>query len=303
MSSPTPAAQPSTAANLREARVLPCDSSLMQECFGILRPFTGCQGMTSLISSYNQLASNIPATVKRVAQQPQMKREIAYYTANIGKIKSVEDFMANERIYNFALQAYGLEDMQYAKAFIRKVLTEGIDSPQAFSVNLADQRFREFAAVFNFKRYGTATTSFDRTQGGVVERYLRNGLESQSGQQSEALRLALYFERKASTVTSAFSILADKALYQVARTALGMPDAISGADIDKQAAILAAKIDIEKLDDAAYVKKLITRFLGRYEAQNAAAQSSPAIQVLAGGGSGIDMRMIQSLQQLKRFGA
>jgi hypothetical protein len=259
--------------------------------------------MASLISSYNQLARNLPATVKRVSEQPEMKREIAYYAANIGKIKSVDDFMANTRIYNFALQAYGLEDMQYAKAFIRKVLTEGIDSPDAFSVKLADQRFREFATTFNFKRYGTATTSFERTQGGVVERYVRNGLESQSGQQSEALRLALYFERKAPGVTSAFSILADKALYQFARTALGMPDAISSADIDKQAAILAEKIDIEKLADAGYVKKLITRFLGQYEAANSAAQSSPAIQVLGGGGAGVDMRMIQSLQQLKRFGA
>lgn len=258
--------------------------------------------MVSLISSYNRLANNIPDSINRLSKQPMIKRDVEYFNATIGKIKSVDEFMANTRVYNFALSAYGLEDMQYAKAFIRKVLNEGIDSPEAFSVKLADQRFREFATTFNFKRYGTATTSFDRAQSGVVEKYLRNNLESQSGTQSEALRLALYFERKASTVTSAYSILADKALYQVARTSLGLPDAISGADIEKQAAILGDKIDISKMGEAGYVKKLITRFLGRYEAENSSASASPAT-LLISGNSGIDMKMIQSLQQLKRFGS
>jgi Protein of unknown function (DUF1217) len=259
--------------------------------------------MVSLISSYNQLASNLPKSITRVGEQPFIKRDAEYYMANIGKIKSVDNFMANTRIYNFALKAFGLEDMQYAKAFIRKVLMEGIDTPEAFSVNLADQRFREFATAFNFNRYGTATTTFDRVQSGTVEMYLRNSLEAQSGEKSEALRLALYFERKAKTVTSAFSILADKALYQVVRTSLGLPSALSGADIEKQAKILTDKIDIQKLQEPEYVKKMITRYLGRYEAENSSAQSTPAVALVAGSGSGIDMRMILSLQTLKKYGA
>jgi hypothetical protein len=258
--------------------------------------------MPNLISSYNQISRNLQASVGRLAKQPELKREIDYYTANIGKIKSVDDFMANTRIYNFALTAHGLDDMQFAKAFIRKVLNEGIDTPQAFSIKLADQRFRDFAATFNFKRYGSATTSFDKAQQGTVDRFLRNSLEARSGEQNEALRLALYFERKASTVTSAFGILADRALYQVARTALGLPDAISGADIDRQAAILGDKIDIAKLNDAGYVKKLIQKFLGRSEIQNGGGDASNVAALIAGTGSGIDMRTIQSLQQLKRFG-
>jgi Protein of unknown function (DUF1217) len=258
--------------------------------------------MVSLISSFNRLASSIPEQISRLSKQPVIKRELDYFKATIGKIKSVDDFMANTRVYNFALSAFGLDDMQYAKAFIRKVLNEGIDSPEAFSIKLADQRFREFATTFNFKRYGTATTSFDRAQSGVTDKYLRNTLEAQSGDQSEGLRLALYFERKASSVTSAYSILADKALYQVARTALGLPDAISGSDIEKQATILGEKIDISKMGDGAYVKKLITRFLGRYEADNSSASASAAT-LLISGAAGIDMKMVQSLQQLKRFGS
>jgi Protein of unknown function (DUF1217) len=258
--------------------------------------------MVSLITSYNQLTSNLETTIKRIAERPLIKREAEYYQANIGNIKSVDDFMENSRIYNFALKAFGLEDMQYAKAFVRKVLTEGIDDPKAFSLQLSDQRFREFATAFNFKRYQSATTSFDRVQKGAVDMYLRNSLEAQSGEESEALRLSLYFERKAGTISSAYSILADKALYQVARTAFGLPDAISGADIDKQARILGQKVDIEKLSDPVYLKKMITRFLAQYEAQNSTSQSSPAATILSGSGAGVDMSLILSLQSLKKFG-
>jgi hypothetical protein len=259
--------------------------------------------MASLITSYNRLASNLATTMKRVSEQPLIKREAEYYRENISNIKSVDDFMGNTRIYNFALKAFGMEDMQYAKAFIRKVLNEGVDDSEAFSLQLSDQRYRDFATAFNFKRYGSATTAFDRVQKGAVDMYLRNSLEAQSGEESEALRLALYFQRKASTVTGAYGILADKAIYQVVRTALGLPDALSSADIDRQANILSEKIDVEKLQDPAYVKKTITRFLARYEAENSSAQSSPAATILAGSNSGIDMRMILSLQTLKKYGA
>jgi hypothetical protein len=259
--------------------------------------------MVSLITSYNRLSADLASSIKRVSEQPVIKREAAYYQANIGNIKSVDDFMDNSRIYNFALKAFGLEDMQYAKAFVRKVLTEGVDDSKAFSLQLSDQRFREFATAFNFKRYQSATTSFERVQKGAVDMYLRNSLEAQSGKESEALRLSLYFERKAGTVTSAYSILADKALYQVARTAFGLPDAMSSADIDKQSRILNEKIEIDKLGEPAYIKKIITRFLAQYEAKNGSSQSSPATTILSGSGTGVDMSLILSLQTLKRFGS
>jgi Protein of unknown function (DUF1217) len=259
--------------------------------------------MVSLISSYNRLTANLTTSLKRISEQPVIKREAEYYKANISSIKSVEDFMGNTRIYNFALKAFGLEDMQYAKAFVRKVLVEGIDDPKSFSLQLADQRFREFATVFNFKRYQSATTSFERAQSGTVDMFLRNSLEAQSGQTSEALRLSLYFERKAATITSAYGILADKALYQVARTAFNLPEALSSADIDKQAAILNEKIDVGKLDDPTYRKTFIRRFLAQFEAAQSGVQSNPAATILSGSNSGVDMGLIMSLQSLKRFGS
>jgi hypothetical protein len=258
--------------------------------------------MVGLIASFNRIAGNLDASLQRVARQPEIKREAEYYLANIGSIKTVDDFMSNTRVYNFAVKAFGLEDMQFAKAFIRKVLKEGVDSPEAFSVKLADARFREFATTFNFKRYGDATTAFGSTQKGVVDMFMRNALEQQSGEQSESLRLALYFERKSGAISSPYGILADKAVYQVVRTSLGLPQAISGADIAKQARILGEKIDIERLKEPEYTKRIVTRFLALAETQESSTATTPALNLFGQAGFGLDMQTIQSLQTLKKFG-
>ena len=52
------------------------------------------------------------------------------------------------------------------------------------------------------------------------------------------MRLALYFERKASGITSAYDILADPALLKVVQTALSIPPETGAQDIDKQAALI-----------------------------------------------------------------
>ena len=53
--------------------------------------------------------------------------------------------------------------------------------------------------------------------------HIRQTLEEEAGAKNEGVRLALYFERKASGVKSAYGILADAALLKVVQTALGIP--------------------------------------------------------------------------------
>lgn len=80
--------------------------------------------MISTSLSYNLVTRDIPKAIERVAQAPMTARDVAYFRENIGSIKSIDDFMNDDRIYRFALKAHGLEDMAYAKAFIRKALEE-----------------------------------------------------------------------------------------------------------------------------------------------------------------------------------
>ena len=137
--------------------------------------------MLGTVAKYQQIVRNIDKTIGTVSQRPEIKREADYYLANIRNVKSVDDFMKNDRLYNFAMTAFGLKDMIYGKAFMKKVLTEGIDGSKSFALQLADPRFREFAENFNFARYGGTATAFERVQKGTVDRYMRVQLEADAG--------------------------------------------------------------------------------------------------------------------------
>lgn len=259
--------------------------------------------MPTTLTSYRLIAGNLERSLNNTATKPQVDRERAYYLAHIGDVKSIADFISDDRLFAFAMKAFGLQDMTYAKAFVRKVLTEGIDETDSFANKLADSRYRDFAETFNFARYGETATVFEKTRQGTVDRYVRLTLEEDAGQQNEGVRLALYFERKASSIQSAYSILADAALLKVAQTALGLPAAMSLMDLDKQAEILAERIDIEGLKDPEQLKTFLNRFASLWELENpSAAAVSPAILFSQPTEAGIGMDLLSSLQNLKLGG-
>lgn len=253
--------------------------------------------------AFRLISTDLDRSMARTAEKPLVERSVEQYREAIGKVKSVDDFISNDRVYRFAMKAFGLDDMTYAKAFMRKVLEEGVDSSSALANKLSDTRYREFAEAFNFARYGTATTSFGRTQQGTVDRYVRQTLEEDAGQQNEGVRLALYFQRKAADIDSPFDILADPALLKVVQTATGISPLTSAADIDKQAELIKQRLDIDDLQDPDELGRFLTRFTSLWELENGtAAATVPTIiagQPLAFGISG---DLLASLQNLRLGG-
>ena len=101
---------------------------------------------------YRLIAKDLTASLARKAASPEIARETAYYEANIGKVKTVEDFLGDRRLYAYAMKAMGLEEMTYAKAFMRKVLTEGVADARSFANRLNDDRYKAFASAFDFEQ-------------------------------------------------------------------------------------------------------------------------------------------------------
>jgi hypothetical protein len=256
--------------------------------------------MIGTVARFQQIARNVDRTINTLAQRPDMKRESDYYLANIRGVKSADDFLKNDRLYNFAMTAFGLKDMIYGKAFMRKVLTEGLDGPKSFALQLSDPRFREFAEAFNFARYGSAATAFDRVQQGTVDQYIRIQLETDAGKSDEGLRLALYFQRKAPDVDSVFGLMGDQALYKVVRTALGLPSSYSNTDVDTQAAFISSKIKLDDFKDPAKLEIFVTRFAARWQAANGTAQqSAPQVGLSSSMLTSFDNSLLLSMQLLK----
>jgi Protein of unknown function (DUF1217). len=258
--------------------------------------------MMSTLVSYRMITKDLTRSLQRTASSPQVERDSKYYLENIQKVKSIDDFLSDHRVYSFAMKAFGLEDMIYAKAYMRKVLTEGVDDSKSFANRLADKRFAEFAKTFNFARYGETTTAFSATREGTVERYVRQLLEEQAGAENEGVRLALYFQRKAPELKSVYGILADRALLAVVQTALGIPAEASAADIEVQAKMIEAKLNIEDFKDPEKLDKFLQRFAAAYDATNMPLAVSAPVLTLFGNsaqtaGMGVDLLM--SLQKIK----
>lgn len=258
--------------------------------------------VTTTYTSYKLITADLATSLDRVAKQPDVKRETEYYLSKIGSIKTIDEFFADSRLYNYVMKAHGLEDMTYAKAFMRKVLTEGVDSDDAFANKLSDSRYKELAESLNFARNGEAATSFDRAQKGVVDKYTRQTLEVNAGNENTGVRLALYFERMASSVTSGYSIIADDAISQVVRTALQLPDEFVGTDVDRQAAYYEDVLNIEDFQDPVKVGKLLERFTAMWELDNPSGSYDPLTAFQSSSLTGISTDLLLSINNLKLGG-
>ena len=259
--------------------------------------------MFGTIARYQQITRNIDKSIGVISQRPEVKRDSDYFLATIRTVKSADEFIKNDRLYKFAMTAFGLKDMIYGKAFMKKVLTEGVDGSQSFALQLADPRFRDFAETFNFARYGAAATAFDQAQQGTVDRYLRIQLESDAGQNDEGLKLALYFQRKAPDVTSVYGLMGDPALYKVMQTALGLPAAYSNTDVDQQAVFLRSKINVADFSDPVKLDNFITRFTAKWQAANGVpGQTVPQIGLSQSPLASFDNSLLLSMQLLRGYG-
>jgi hypothetical protein len=252
--------------------------------------------------SYQLIAKDIGKSLDRVQNQPVVERETEYYLENITKVKSIKEFVADDRLFRYAMKAHGLEDMAYAKAFMVKALEGGVEDKDSFANKLSDKRYKEFVNTFNFEAYGDTATLFTKAQQGTVDKYLRQTLEENAGDQNEGVRLALYFERKASSITNAYEILADPALKQVAFTALGLPDSFGNADIDKQAKLIEERIDLEDFKDPELLGKFINRFTTLWEINNPTVSAASLVTTLFTQPEyGISTNLLLTMQSMKAY--
>ena len=259
--------------------------------------------MLTTTASYRLLASDMTKSLDRTASTPTVQKASEYYLAHISEVKSIDDFLADERLFTYAMKAFGLGDMAYAKAFMRKALEGGIDDKESFANKLADTRYRDFVETFNFARYGETTTVFTRTGQGTVDKYVQQTLEENAGAQNEGVRLALYFQRKAEGIESILEILADPALLKVVQTALGIPPETGAQDIERQAALIGSRLDLEDLKDPEKLEELLTRFTSLWELKNPTAAASPSLILISGPvEAGIGADLLLSLQNLKLGG-
>ena len=230
-----------------------------------------------------------------------VKSETAYYLANVSNLDSIDDLMADKRLLTFALSAYGLDAANEKPETIRQMLEGGVIDPASPANKLTDKRYAAFVSAFNFTDRGEKATTFAQAQQPAVDKYMRQTLEENAGKDNEGVRLALYFERKAPTLTSFYQVLADPALAKVVRTMLSLPDSFASADVDKQVKLFESKLDIKDFSDPEALGKLLTRFTSLWEVSNATSPAQTSVSVLFAqpAAFGVSTDLMMAMQKLK----
>ena len=218
-------------------------------------------------------------------------RGILAYNVALPSVATMDDFLADGDVVNFALKAFDLDGEKLSTADIRKILTSDLSDPDSVAGKYGDKRYLEFAAAFNFDTDGTIERDATRVQSVTAmlttqDLYLRQKMEEEAGSENNGVRLALYFKRSAEDITNIYEFLADDALLKFVKTTFSLPDEFSSSNIDVQARNLEKKIDLDQLTDTKYVERMVNRFLAMYDlSNNTGAGSSPALALLGSSSS------------------
>jgi hypothetical protein len=120
----------------------------------------------------------------------------------------------------------------------------------------------------------------------IVQGAMVNRFEKALGESNPGLREALYFRRLAGQVQSINQLMADRALLEVARGALGLPPQFAALPFEQQRDTLTRRLNPADLQDPAKVARMASRYV--LQAQPAAPQN-PALALLSyeGGAAGL----------------
>jgi hypothetical protein len=203
------------------------------------------------LASFKLLLKNRNKQFDAFARQAKVLKDIAYFKEKIAKVETPADIVKDRRLLMFVTSAFGLEGEEKFGGRIRKVLESDLKDPNSFANRTIDPRYKELAAAFKFKEFGTFFLKQNLFVNDIANRYIRNEFEKSLGDKNPALREAEYFLRTIGGVQDTYQILGDKVLRSIVTTALGLPANIAVQSIEKQKALIDAKLDIKKFQTGA----------------------------------------------------
>ena len=246
-------------------------------------------------------------------QQPQLARDVNYFTEKIAAVRTAEDLVGDRRLLRVALGAFGLDDEIDKGAFIRKILEEGSEDQDAFANRLVDPRYVNFTRALGFGDLLGARTGDVGFAAEITSAYKERQFELAVGEQDSSLRLALNFRREIATYANAsdpentawFSAMGDLPVRTVFEGAFGLSSSFGQLDIDRQRDELQdlnnkffGSKSLAVFQDSAEVESLINRFLVRRSIEEGPSPTTngfTALTLLSNAANGVGSTGIQNI--------
>lgn len=260
-----------------------------------------------LVSGYagwTFLSRTRPRQQDAFAASERIRREAAYFEANIRTVKTAADLVSNHRLLAVALGAFGLDSDIGNRFFIRKVLEEGTLDPKSLANRLVDKRYRAFARAFGFGDHDPPNTILSDFGRRMTDLYKARQFEAAVAEQDAALGLALHLDRslpdiaRSETTSDArwYLVMGQPQLRQVIQTALGLPSSLVSLPLDRQLSEFKARTqevfgdqEIAQFADPERREKLLRLYLAR-----ASGAGGSALVAEANAGARVALNLLQS---------
>lgn len=228
------------------------------------------------------------------ARSPDIKRDADYFKANIGKIDTARQLVADRRLLRISLEAFGLEGDLESRAFVQKVLEEGTLKAGAFALRLTDPRYKALAETFGFGNFAVPGTKLSDFPDKLIAQWQERRFEAAVGDRNPDFRLALNARRELAALSSGnmaentrwLKIIGNVPLRTVMQKALNIPPGLASLDLDRQLATFKTKANallgsdsVSQFQSGDKVDEVIRRFLIRSD-QTAQGPQSAALGIL-----------------------
>ncbi|WP_386624933.1 DUF1217 domain-containing protein [Sulfitobacter geojensis] len=213
------------------------------------------------------------------------KRGEEAFRERIGSITTPQELVADFEVYSFVMKAFDLEDQIFGKGMLRKVLESDPVAPESLLNRLTDERFRELHLALGFTtENGPQVPDFTDAAflDDITGRFYNQQFINANDAQNSTVGTVLEFREEGESIGSWFDVLANEKLTNFFQVALGLPEQISGLDLDKQKQLFEDKFDLADLADPAERERLISRYVAISDVINpqSFASNSAAVNIL-----------------------
>jgi hypothetical protein len=251
------------------------------------------------LAGWNFLSRTLDSQKAVAMASPAVQRETAYFRERIGSIETAQELVDDFTLMKVALGAFGLQDDQANRFFIRRVLEEGTTDRGSLANRLSDPRYKALSDAFGFGDLGGPWTRLPGFADDIIASYRDQTFDVAVGQIDPDMRLALGLSRELDRITSNFAsddarwfgVIGSPPVRAVFEKALGFPRDFAALDIDRQLAMFRARSEdlfgvseIADFAEPALRDALRDRFLLMSEINGGGARTAaaPAVSLFAG---------------------
>jgi hypothetical protein len=215
------------------------------------------------LAGWNLLSRTIEAQKAVVTSSPAAQRDLAYFRERIGSVETAQELVDDFTLMKVSLGAFGLQDDQANRFFIRRVLEEGTFDRGSLANRLSDPRYKALSEAFGFGDLGGPWTRLPGFADKIVSGYRDQTFEVAVGNVDPDMRLALGLSRELDRIVESFEaddarwfgVIGAPPVRAIFEKALGLPDSFAALDIDQQLSMFrsrsAAVFGVSEISDFA----------------------------------------------------